>query len=70
MSRAFRFKEYLINEIEKILAKRPYCIDDTVQRIKIVDAVFAFKSCILIKDLMKRGQYITNSKNKELIGLE
>lgn len=69
-SRAFRFKEYLISEIEKILQERPACINDDVKRIKIVDIIFAFKNCMLVKDLMKRGEYIMNSKNRELIEIE
>lgn len=51
-SRAFRFKEYLIHEIEKILQDRPTCIDDTITRIKIVDVIFAFKNSILVRDLI------------------
>lgn len=69
-SRAFRFKEYLISEIEKILASRPACIDDAVQRIKIVDVIFAFKNSMMINTLIKRGSFIMNSKNKELIEIE
>jgi hypothetical protein len=44
-SRAFRFKEYFINEIERVLSERPAVIPNCdVPRIKIVDAVFAFKN--------------------------
>lgn len=69
-SRVYRFKLYLIKEIEKILTERPAIIDDTIQRIKIVDVVFAFKNGDLIKSLKKRGSLIVRSKNKELIAIE
>ena len=67
-SRAYRFKEYFIAEIEKILSARPKVTRD--QRVKIVDAVFAFKNSSLIRLLLQRGKFIMNSKNKELIEIE
>jgi hypothetical protein len=35
-----------------------------------VDVIFAFKNSMMINTLIKRGQYIMNSKNKELIEIE
>jgi hypothetical protein len=57
-SRAFRFKKYLIENLEEILSKRPHVIEE-LARIKIVDAVFAFKNSELTKMLVKRGKLIT-----------
>ena len=54
----FRFKLYLINEVEKILTARPYVFDDSIKRVKIVDAVFAFKNSTFIKLLKDRGTAI------------
>jgi hypothetical protein len=43
-SRVFRFKQYLIEKLEEILSKRPCVNDKDMTRIKIVDAIFSFKS--------------------------
>jgi hypothetical protein len=51
-SRAYRFKQYYIEEIEKILSARPAVIDNKIKRIKIVDVIFAFKNSMLLKKLI------------------
>jgi hypothetical protein len=66
-SRAFRFKEYFINEIERVLTERPEVIPNSdVPRIKIVDAVFAFKNQHLMTLLKQRGSYLIRSQMDKL----
>ena len=50
-SKLFRFKLYLMNEIERILTARPYVIDDSINKIKIFDIVFGFKNKTLLQML-------------------
>lgn len=69
-SRAFRFKQYFINEVERILSSRHHIFDPDLKRVRIVDAVFAYQNSDLIKLLQKRGEYIIKSQNKELIEIE
>jgi hypothetical protein len=55
-SRAYRFKEWFINEIETILSNRPKVIAESdVEHVKVVDAIFAFKNSSLVSKLIKRG---------------
>jgi len=69
-SRAYRFKKWFINELEGILTDRPAIVDDKLPKIKIVDVTFAFKSNMLIRDLIKRGNNLMNSNNKKLNEIE
>jgi hypothetical protein len=45
-------------------------MDPDLKRVKIVDIVFAFKNRHLLQLLMKRGDYIIENHNKELIHME
>jgi hypothetical protein len=52
------------------LTERPAIIDNKHKTIKIVDVIFAFKNCMLMRDLIKRGKFIMKSDNKNLIEIE
>lgn len=71
-SRVFRFKEFFIKEMERMLSGRPEIpeITQKITRAKIVDVVFAFKNSELIKMLIKRGQLIVNGNKDKLEKLE
>ena len=69
-SRAYRFKKWFISELETILTDRPAIVDDKLPKIKIVDVTFAFKSNMLIRDLIKRGNNLMNSNDKKLNEIE
>lgn len=56
--------------MEHILNDRPAVIDDKVKKIKIVDVTFAFKSSMLIRDLIKRGNHLMSSNTKKLEEVE
>ncbi len=65
-SQVMRFKLYFISEMERILKTRPH-VHDAKAKIRIVDAVIAFKNANLVRMLMDRGQAIIgNNTEKEL----
>jgi len=69
-SRAYRFKTFFINHLEKILTERPMVADDGVKTIKIVDAVFAFKNSELTRMLAARGKHIISAESEKQIKLD
>ena len=69
-SRAYRFKRWFISELEKILTDRPAVIDDKIKDIKIVDVTFAFKSSMIIRDLITRGSHLMKSNHKKVEEIE
>lgn len=59
-----RFKSFFIKELERILSERPQVVPNEEgihSKIKIVDAVFAFKNGHILKKLQERGNKIINA---------
>ncbi len=65
-SKTWRFKNWFLREIEKILNARPQVTPNRNDNIKIVDSVFAFKNSILIKKLIARGKHIVADNKDKL----
>ena len=63
-SKTWRFKNFFLRSIERILEQRPKVTKHVEQNVKIVDAVFAFKNVPLIKKLMSRGSAIVKGDDE------